>query len=486
MKTKEVQKKEVGASLEQSTSRKNVLNNNNSIPQSGQNLTVKKFAAGEQFDDPTRYYTYNHQGQLKFDHHTVKDEILITTPIFRTDMGLVAYRHGVYERVVNDDILTIIQNKIKTEATDSRKREILSLIKHENSMIPLSEFNTKARVLNLKNGIYNLTTKKFEDHSKYIYWTIQQPVKYDPNATCPAILEFLHDILDPDGVQFVIEVLAYMSLPYTDPDKIVFLLGNGGNGKSALQNILKCFLGLDNVTNMSLHDLQEDKFSRAHLYGKLANICGDIDNRVLSNTGIIKSLTGGEPIYAQFKGVDGFNFQSFAKLMFSANELPMSTDKTHGFFRRILIIPFEKKLAEEKKVSRTVLDKRLTSPSELSGLLNLVLEAIKKLEQNDYQFAIPEASKRALAQYKYAHDKVQQFITEECTIDQTNAELKVSSHKFYRDYKHWCVENGIMPEKKIKVNDQLREKGFVLEKGGKNVLYIHGLTFHKNSIYSER
>ena len=434
---------------------------------------------------PNKYFTHNEQGQIKFNHHLLKAEILEEIPIYRTDIGIVRYQNGVYKRSLNADILHIIQQKIGTLATMSRKRETLDLILHENNSIPLSQFNNGKgilQLLNLKNGIYNIQTKAFQPHSKYFHWTIQQPINYDPEAKCPHILEFLHDLFNEDEIQFIIEWLAYCCLPNADPDKILFFYGSGGNGKSTVLNVFKAFLGLENITNMSLRDLTDDKFSRAHLYGKLANICGDIDNHVINNTGIIKSLTGSEDIYAQFKGVDGFSFQSFAKLMYSANDLPMSTDKTEGYFRRLFILPFEKKVPEEKKIPMNVLLKKLTTSTELSGLLNLVITAIHKLKANNYKFTIPESAERALEEYKNKHDKVAQFIDEECLQD---VKKKVTLKHFYHAYVDWCkIENNIMPEQKRKVKEKLLQKGFVIEKGAGNKDYIFGLIFSKNSAFN--
>jgi len=427
---------------------------------------------------PADYYIYNKQGQLKFNIHLVKNQILDDMPIFRSDIGILRYENGVYKRSLNGDIKHIIQSRIKEEATKNRKDEILDLIVHEHEAIPLSKFNSKHKILNLKNGIYNIADGSFQPHSKEYLWTIQHPVEYDPEAECPAILEFLHDVLDADSVEFLIEWIAHMMLPHSDTDRMVFLYGLGGNGKGVLINIIINLIGVLNISNMSLNDLEKDQFSRAHLYGKLSNICGDIDNRIIKNTGIIKSLTGGDFVYAQFKGIDGFTFKSFAKLMFSANELPMTTDKTDGWFRRMFILPFNKKVPEEKRISRTELDKKLSSPEELSGLLNLVIKAIHKLEGNGYRFTVSQAAQTALEDYMYANDKLQQFITQE-----GNREGRETMKQFYAAYQDWCEENGMGSEKRLKIKNQLIEKGFIVEVGTGNKEYVFGFSFSESSCY---
>jgi len=431
-----------------------------------------------------KYYTYNHQGQLKFNHHLVKGEILAETPIFRSDIGILRYENGVFARSTSGDIKHIIQKRIGEEATISRKQEILDLILHENEAIPLSEFNKYDKILNLKNGVYDIRQRKVLPHSPHYFSTNQQPVIYNPEAKCPAILEFLHDILDEDLIQFVIEWIAYCCLPETTPDKIVILKGGGGEGKSTLLNIINHFLGHINIAHMSLHEIAEDKFMKAQLYGKMANICGDIDGKAINETGIIKNLTGGEPIQAQFKGIDSFTYQSYAKLMFSANNLPKSIDTSKGWDRRWFIVPFVKSVPEEKKMERSILDKRLTSPEELSGLLNLVIQAIHKLESNKYKFAIPEATKKALMEYKLSKDELAQFITLNC---ETNKKTKMKSTDFYYAFKDWLQdEHDQIADSKNKIKEQLSQKGFKTELGAGNNYWLMGLTFKENSNYYRR
>ena len=105
------------------------------------------------------------------------------------------------------------------------------------------------------------------------------------------------------------------------------LYGSGKNGKTTFLNLLVRFLGEDNVVNVSLQDLLYNRFSKAKLYGKLANIYDDIPNTKLTGTGNFKILTGKGRVWADLKFKSGFEFVNYAKLIFSCNELILLTIK---------------------------------------------------------------------------------------------------------------------------------------------------------------
>jgi putative DNA primase/helicase len=81
-------------------------------------------------------------------------------------------------------------------------------------------------------------------------------------------------------------------------------------------------LGHQNVSGESLHRLLENRFASAELYGKLANVDADLSKEALKNTGILKKLAGGDYIAAEKKFLPAFKFVNYAKLLFSANEIP--------------------------------------------------------------------------------------------------------------------------------------------------------------------
>jgi putative DNA primase/helicase len=63
---------------------------------------------------------------------------------------------------------------------------------------------------------------------------------------------------------------------------------------------------------------------------------------------MFKTLASGEPIEAGLPYAEPFTMSDYAKLIFNVNRLDNANiEHMHGFYRRILIIPFEKMIADE-------------------------------------------------------------------------------------------------------------------------------------------
>jgi Predicted ATPase len=124
------------------------------------------------------------------------------------------------------------------------------------------------------------------------------------------------------------------------------LVGDGSNGKSTYLKLLRTILGKENITSISIQDLCSSRFALAELYGKLANIYPDLEKRALKDTGIFKIATGEDFVSADRKFKGRINFENYAKLFFSANELPLVSDMTYAFWRRWIVIQFPNKFQQ--------------------------------------------------------------------------------------------------------------------------------------------
>jgi putative DNA primase/helicase len=234
-------------------------------------------------------------------------------------------------------------------------------------------------------------------------------------------------------------------LPDTSIQKAVLLLGEGANGKSVWLNLVLNFLGRENVSTLSLHRIESDKFSAARLVGKLCNIGTDLPTAELAGTSLFKALTGGDTITAERKFEQSFEFRPFARLMFSANSAPRSDDNTHGFFRRWLVIPFNRTFDESDPdtVPRKVLDARLSEPGELAGLMNRALEALPGIR--DGRFTESASTKAALDEFRRTTDPLAVWLDHN-TVERPDA--SVQKDKLRSAYGLVCQDAGrpIMPD----------------------------------------
>ena len=99
-------------------------------------------------------------------------------------------------------------------------------------------------------------------------------------------------------------------------------------------------IGVENISNIPLQDIDGEKFSAAGLFGKLINVHADIGKNKLNESQQFKSLVAGDSIEAHRKFLTPIKFRNYAKFFFAANNVPESEDKSDGFFTRWIIIDF--------------------------------------------------------------------------------------------------------------------------------------------------
>ncbi len=290
----------------------------------------------------------------------------------------------------------------------------------------------------LENGVLNLRTLQLEPHTSDKIFLYQLPIIYDKSATCPQIDKFLTDVLPEEYVHVIEEFFGYC-LVHGYPIQIAFMLfGIGANGKSTLLALLKEFLGKQNTASISLQELEENKFALANLFGKRANIFADLPPKALASTGIFKVLTGGDQITAEKKFGGFFSFVNSAKLIYSANRLPMTYDNSDAFFRRWVIIPFPKVFSGEAADKKLI--EKLTTEKELSGLLNRALAGLSRLMRT-WEFSMVRSVEETRELYVRLSNSVRAFLWD-CI--EVNSEEWIEKKALYQAYVGYCT-NAKLP-----------------------------------------
>ncbi len=238
--------------------------------------------------------------------------------------------------------------------------------------------------VNVLNGIVDVAARTLKPHDPAFLSPVQIPVRFDRDATCPAWERFVASSFPPDAQSVAWEIVAWLMLPDVSIQKAILLIGEGSNGKSVYLCAVIAFLGKRNIATVPLHKLEADRFSASRLVGKLANICADLPSAHLAGTSMFKALTGGDTISGERKHVDSFDFDPYARLIFSANHPPRSEDSTHAFFRRWIVIPFHRTFDPDGPdfIPRDALDAQLADPAEQSGVLNRALDALANIRTN--------------------------------------------------------------------------------------------------------
>jgi putative DNA primase/helicase len=301
--------------------------------------------------------------------------------------------------------------------------------------------------LNVKNGLINLSTMEFTEHTPELRTIMQLPVVYDPNADCPALKQFLKKVTFEECIPIIQEMLGYCLLNTMQYEKSFLLYGEGGNGKGTLISVMQKFFGEQNASNVALQTLSDNRFAAASLFGKMVNLHSDIPNRLIEDSSLFKELTSGDRIQAEEKHKAAFSFNNRAKLVFSANELPSSRDNSEGFHRRWVIVPFPNKFNDR------VLRSSLFSDLEMSGILNWAIEGAKRLIKQG-GFSESKIVREKVQDYREKSDSVYHFLRERCEVGGANDTVK--KQELYNAYRSVCTDWGVHPVNQANFNQRVR------------------------------
>lgn len=298
----------------------------------------------------------------------------------------------------------------------------------------------------IKNGTLDIKTGEFVDvFYPDEYHITALPVTYDSEATCSDFKKFLDDVLgSKDDILAIEEFLGYMLYKSNVYEIVVLLNGSGSNGKTVLLDVIKRFLGQENITGVTPQRLEKSNFAAAQLHGKLANICADIPSQALRHTGLLKMITSTDLIYAEHKNRDPFDFENYAKLIFSCNTVPESYDDSDAFYRRWKIIDLPNTFTPDSEgyVPKDVLMEKLVNEAELSGILNLALEGLQRLREN-HQLTGTSALKVRKADYLLRSDPAHFFfVTYLC---QDSHAPPIEKGVLFDIYVNWCHAKGKTP-----------------------------------------
>lgn len=350
------------------------------------------------------------------------------------------HKKGVFEEPSEVELGKVIRTLMHEGRWNSwnskAEAEVVKVLLREADIV--DEMNTMRNFINLKNGMLCLDRFELLPHHPSYLSTVQLPIEYEPKAVAPTFVQFLKGITkdDEELIRVHQEILGYLLSAETKAEKAFFFYGSGGNGKSVLVSIITRLVGEENVSSIPLAEFGK-QFGLEGLINKTVNIAAE--NEMGGNalkTENFKAIVSGDTITVNIKYYPSISYKPHCKLVFVVNALPDSMDVTHGFFRKLVIVPFPQKF-ESGEQDKELTDKLL---AELPGILNWAIVGLKRLRENNYKFSYCTAIEECHRTYNVEQNPVREFFLEHIVLKEG---ARIRQSDFHDIYLRWLNEQGI-------------------------------------------
>ena len=246
---------------------------------------------------------------------------------------------------------------------------------------------------------------------------------YNEGAAAPETwLRFLGELLYPEDIPTLQEFMGYCLLPTTKGQKLLMLIGRGGEGKSRIGLVLRALFGTNMATG-SMAKVETSRFARADLEHELVMLDDDMKLEALPQTNYIKAIV--------------------------TAELPMATEARAFSGGRS-----SSQLGRRTRAARTIRSSpRRCAPRRrayFSGALrgcggsSRITTASRWLIANNYCFTLSERARENMDEAVSDGNNVVDFMRSEGYI-RFRADSEASSRDLYAVYRLWCEDNALNP-----------------------------------------
>ena len=294
-------------------------------------------------------------------------------------------------------------------------------------------------LLGVANGVVELHTGTLRPGEQADRITLHTDVTFVPGAPCPRWERFLAEVFDGDTelVDYIWRAVGY-SLSGDVGEQCVFTChGSGANGKSVFLGVLRDLAGnyAANApfSTFELHSRAAIPNDLAALAGRRLVTASETNEGVRLNEARIKALSGGDPVTARFLHGEFFTFQPVAKFWLAVNHKPLVTDDSYGFWRRVRLVPFERRFTLD--ADPALADKLR---AEMPGILAWAVRGA--IAWRERGLRPPTAVTAATDTYRTESDPLADFLASRCS---TGEGVQVGANEAYLTYRAWAVAQGL-------------------------------------------
>lgn len=388
---------------------------------------------------------FNKKGTFLFDRFATY--IKNNSHVIKINGQLHIYKDGIY--VNNPKAIKSEMIKQLPGLSKSRRDEAISYL---DLLIEQDTEPSGAEYIAFKNGIYNIETDEFIGFSPD--YVITNKINYDfVKDSYSKIVDNTLDKLsrgDESIRNLLEEAIGYTFYRRNELRKAFILIGDKANGKSTYLDMVKTLLGDINTSALDIAEL-DDRFKTAELFNKLANIGDDIGDDFIPNPAIFRKLVSGDRINAERKGQDPFDFNCFAKFLFSANSIPRIKDKSGAVQSRLIIIPFNATFSPDDPDFDPYIKYKLRSNEAMQYLIQLGLNGLKYVLKHQ-KFTVSSKVQKELEEYEEYNNPILLFFKDDPNIENE------PTNSVHQKYTEFCIANGFSPMSNIEFSKQVKKR----------------------------
>jgi putative DNA primase/helicase len=301
-------------------------------------------------------------------------------------------------------------------------------------------------------------------------------------ADCPNFMEFLHQATngDADLVSFLQQFGGYCLTGDTKEQALIFIHGDGGNGKGVLQRVLGNILGTYTATaamdtfmasNFDKHSTDLASLAAARLV-----MASETEEGRLWAEAKIKQITGGDKVKARFMRQDNFEFMPEFKLFLIGNNQPNLKQVNNAIRRRFNIVPFIHKPA---KVDFDLEEVKLKP--EWPAILRWFIDGCLMWQRTSLQR--PQVVIDANEEYFGEQDLLQQWIDECCDL---RATIWDTSKNLFSSWSDWMTDRGEHPGSQKSLTQALKKRRGIDKHDTETARGLKGIRLKPSLTSSER
>lgn len=397
------------------------------------------------------------------------DIIVVRNPGTNSDI-VFWFEGGVYRQKSEAEIIAEVSPYIPVALSNpTLLKNIAAMIRFGADSHSFDDVNRGEQYINVQNGLLDIRSGKLQDHSPEIIGTIQLSCKHDEKANSPLWEKFISEVCsDEDGKpdQQMIDLLQEWTGMIISPihgyrikKSLILFSPQGNTGKTVFLKVISYLLGIRNIANVSFQELGSSRWATGRAFGKRLLAVGDQSSEAIDSSSIFKQLTGGDLVSAEFKGLQGFDYQFTGVVVAACNALPVFTDdKGNHVSERLQFVPFRHVVAPEDR-DPSLVDKLCL---ECDGIFRWALEGLRRLLDNKLRFTRCDSSDALMTEYRKRYDTLYAFTQDRCVLTNNRSDY-IRKTSFEESYLSYCAEMDFTPL--AKRNIQHRAAGLGISAG---------------------